>query len=386
MGNTKSNKIKVIVKKCSKYDGKRISGILSDSFRILGLESRLNNIKTVLLKPNLIISKEPHLAATTHPVIIDAVCRSLKKLNKNLKIFIGESSGSVLFDGTKAAFKVCGVEKVAKKWKAKMIYFESSKRKKVAIKKKGTFKEFCLPKEIFECDYMINLPKLKTHTFTKYTGAVKNLFGLLSTDQKMGFHKKFYKQKDFVKNLIDLHRARKPDLNIMDAIVGMEGNGPTSGNPRKFSYLFISEDALALDSIASKSIGFKTKYNPLINYAKKNKILKKVELVGDKILKIKFKKPFGLRSFMPELFGSRLQLFFVPSVSFDSSKCKKCYICIKACPASALTLNSECQKKPNINYKKCLKCYCCHELCPNEAVNIKDPSLKKILNIVLRRK
>ena len=378
------NTSRVIVKKCENYDYNEISSIISDSFKALNLEPELKNIKNVLLKPNLVMAKEPKFAVTTHPVIVDALCENLKKINKNLKIIIGEASGSVLFEGTKKAFKVSGLEDVAKKYDAKIVYFETSKRKKVAVNG-GIIKEFNLPEEILDCDFIINLPKLKTHTFVRYTGAVKNLFGLLSTDQKMNCHKKLHRQKDFVANLINLHNAVKPDLNIMDGVIGMDGNGPTTGHPKKIGYILISQDALALDYTASNLVGFKNKSNPLINYAEKNKLINKIELLGDDIKKIKIKKPFGLRTMIPELLGSKIQNFLIPNVTFDAEKCKKCFVCVKACPAAALKLDKNIHEKPQIDYDICLRCYCCHELCPNKAISLKGP-FKNITNKLLRRK
>lgn len=360
---------KVSVLKCNDYNVEEIYKVIKQSLKNINFEIPKN--KKVLLKPNVLGQKKPELAITTHPAFLDALCRLLKENNN--EIWIGDSSGLASYGGTKIAFKISGIEAVAEKYNAKLISFEGSKRKEIIDNNAKIIKKFILAKEPFMADLIINVPKLKTHVLTKFTGAVKNMFGCIPGGGKSKNHALAPNEDMFANLLLDLYQNIIPNLNIMDAVIGLEGDGPGSaGIPKRIGLIIASKDAVAMDIVASKIIG----YNPLdiktIKYAIERGLFSKiedVEIIGEKDFRIDFKKPQKKPQLVSNLpkpivkFAFNLASF-KPHIS--KKKCKRCGICAKVCPVKAINL----QPYPKFNRKKCILCYCCHENCPYNAIKL----------------
>lgn len=264
-----------------------------------------------------------------------------------------------------------GIAKVCKEEKAKIIDLETSRP--VNNAKNHVIKKFVLAAELKNFDVIINAPKLKTHSLTVYTGAVKNLYGCVPGTIKMGYHAKFKDEHVFSDLLLDLYQTIMPDLTIMDAIVGMEGNGPMSGDPIKLGFVAASDDALALDAVITNCAGIYSKV-PINYLAKKRKWdsvnLKKIKVLG---IKKKFKLKLGdihsyalARIFLRYFKG--LRNFILAKPYCDHDKCIHCENCVKFCPAGAITMV---KGFPEFDYKKCIRCYCCHEVCPANAIYLK---------------
>lgn len=172
----------------------------------------------------------------------------------------------------------------------------------------------------------------------------------------------------------------KPDLAIMDAIVGMEGDGPAQGTPRKVGVVLASKSCVALDVIASEVIGLNPLKIPTTSSAIKRKIeipnLKDVEVVGESVndVKIDFKKPSSTFKKLPPFITNSLSNFFSIDSYIADSNCKKSGLCVEACPVHAI---SEYVKLFSNDKEKCMLCYCCHELCPNSSVELKRFGLRK---------
>lgn len=368
---------KVSILKCNDYNVEQVYKVIKQSLKNIDFEIPKN--KKILLKPNILAQKKPETAIDTHPAVIDALCKLLKENNN--EIWIGDSGGITAYGGTKRAFEISGIEAVAKKYNVKLISFEGSQREEIIDNNAKIIKKFTLAKEPFMVDLIINVPKLKTHVLTKFTGAVKNMFGCVPGGGKSEKHALAPNEDMFSNLLLDVYKNVKPHLNMMDAIIGLEGEGPGSaGIPKKIGLILASKDAVALDIEASKIIG----YNPLeiktIKYAIERGLFTKiddVEVIGEKDFKIDFKKPKikpRLTSNMPEL----IVKFVFNLTSFKpyvkKNKCKKCNICANICPVKAIKLDPY----PKFDRKKCVLCYCCHENCPYNAINLSHNFLIKI--------
>lgn len=106
-------------------------------------------------------------------------------------------------------------------------------------------------------DIIITLPKLKTHVLTAYTGAMKNMFGLMVGNNKAKTHYRFPDKNDFSAYLTDLNIAVKPRYGLMDGILAISGNnGPTNGIPTQVGILAASRNVLALDWMCASLIGY----------------------------------------------------------------------------------------------------------------------------------
>ncbi len=368
---------KVSVLKCNSYNPQEIYKVIKRSLKNINFQIPKN--KKILLKPNVLGQRKPETAVDTHPAVLDALCKLLKENNN--EIWIGDSGGVSAYGGTQVAFKISGIEAVAKKHNVKLISFEGSERKEIIDNNAKVLKKFILAKEPFMVDLIINVPKLKTHILTKFTGAVKNMFGCVPGGGKSAKHALAPNEDMFSNLLLDIYKNVTPQLNIMDAIIGLEGDGPGSaGIPKKAGLILASKDAIALDIEASRIIGYAPLDIKTIKYAIERGLfsnINDVEIIGEKNLKINFKKPTmntGLLSNMPKF----LVRFIFNMTSFrpyvEKNKCKKCNICADVCPVKAITL----QPYPKFDRKKCVLCYCCHEHCPHNAIRLNDYFLIKI--------
>jgi len=325
----------------------------------------LKGAKRVLLKPNLISARPPEDAATTHPAVVEAVCSVLRDFG--IEIIIGDSSAVVLFGGTREAFRVCGIEEAAKKFGAMLVAFETSKRVERKIPGGLYLESVSLPAEVEEADFIINLPKLKTHTLTVYTGAVKNLFGLVSNPERIRLHREADAEQ-FCAALLDVYSAVKPRLSIMDGILAHEGNGPTAGSPLEAGVLAAAADALALDWTLCRMAGLGPKVNPMMNIAARRGLVPAHSITGDGEFPLRLKKPLTVFERAPGFLRSFVMLGAVPKIKFNRGKCVKCGECALKCPAGAITLSPY----PELSAEKCVRCFCCHEVCPVQAVELKD--------------
>jgi len=347
---------KVGIVECKSYNQKRIDAAIQKALKLIDFEFGKN--KKVLLKPNLVVEKSQNPEATvTNRAIIESVCKILKK--NNCKIFIGESS----FTDTSDCFKAYGLDKLAKKYNAKLVIFEQDKLVKVSNPHAKILNSFPISKTLRDVDLIVNLPKLKTHLLMRYTGAVKNLYGVIPGGLKQRLHNKAKGEKNFSNLLLDIYEKIHPQLNIMDGVIGMEGQGPTSGIPVKSGVILCSKNAFALDMASTKLMGLHPKKVYYLNYALKRKLYPSYdfELVGMKKLpSLNFKIPKG------DLTGKMNSFFKEKPIIVNESRCKKCGLCASKCPKKAIKLNPY----PAFNKKKCIRCFCCMEICPNDALSL----------------
>ena len=227
-------------------------------------------------------------------------------------------------------------------------------------------KSFYVSKTLKNIDLIINIPKLKTHQLTKFTGAVKNLYGCIPGGMKQKLHSKAQSEKKFSELLVDIYQNIKPEVNIMDGVVGMEGVGPTSGKPKKAGYILASKNSVSLDATSSKLIGYKAKNILMLKEAAKRKLgSSKFSLVGlKKLPKLDFKKPVVTGKLSKKV---KEFLKIKHPIVVDKKKCVKCGLCARKCPAKAIVLNPY----PEIDPKKCIRCFCCIEICPQDALSLK---------------
>ena len=244
-------------------------------------------------------------------------------------------------------------------------------------------------KPVLEVDKIISIPKIKTHMMTVYSGAVKNMFGIIPGSYKAEYHLRFDDTSDFADLLIDICSFSKPVLTIMDAIIGMEGYGPTNGTPKKVGLVMASRDPYALDAIAAKVIGLEGSQVPTIRKSIDRGLydgnIDGIDILGEAINDVKvedFKKPtvkvaFNFYSLLiPKPLLKRINRFIKPTPRFNKIKCKGCAMCAKSCPPNAITMENG---KPKVQLENCIRCFCCHELCAFDAVQIKRPWFLRLL-------
>ncbi|MDI6606573.1 MAG: DUF362 domain-containing protein, partial [Candidatus Omnitrophota bacterium] len=217
-------KSRVAIKRCASYDSLAVEEAVCGAIDSLGgIEAFVRPASKVLVKPNLLMAKEPEYGVDTHPEVVRGVIRALKKIGCN--IFVGDSP-SVFGDEIENVAEVyarSGVKKICQEEEVNLVEFN----------RRRMHRGIPLTAMLDECDCLVNLPKFKTHNFTILTGAIKNLFGLVVGTYKTEIHKNHFKINDFSKVLVDIYEEAKPCLTVVDGIVAMEGDGPaTAGKLR----------------------------------------------------------------------------------------------------------------------------------------------------------
>ena len=360
----------VAIVDCPGYDPALVSQKVKESLELLGgLEQFIKPGMNVLLKPNFLSAKEPERAITTHPEVAAAVAREVRKLGA--EVTIGDLPGGVK-RGVKRVWRNTGFLDMCQRESIELISFEASGVEKLET----NGRRYYLAKPAIEADFVINLPKLKTHVLTLMTGAVKNMFGLIPGFRKANYHKQFPKPKDFAQVIVDILSLCPPGLTIMDAISSMEGEGPSSGQPYWTNMLISSADPVAVDAIASEIIGLKPDRVPITRAAAEAGLgigwPEAINVIGKSLASAKV-SDFKLTSNRTmELIPKFLVKIIDPLVwvrpDIDKQLCTKCNTCVTSCPVGAMS--SENGEIPLIDYNLCINCWCCHELCPEDSVFI----------------
>jgi uncharacterized protein (DUF362 family)/Pyruvate/2-oxoacid:ferredoxin oxidoreductase delta subunit len=249
--------------------------------------------------------------------------------------------------------------------------FENIARDTTMASLKSRFlSELPVSRAMLEADVLVSVPKMKTHSLTVVTGAVKNMFGLVAGAGKGRSHASAPGIRDFGEVLADIFAIRPPDLTIMDAVVAMEGSGPSSGRPRQVGRVLAGTNAVAVDAVMCRLMGYPPQevYHLNIAASRGHGPLgdDAIEVVGEKPAPVRFKLPTTINRlrFVGRFVNRR---FFAPvsktRLLLDKKLCKKCKICVDGCPTGAMEMDDF----PHINEDICIRCFCCHELCPESA-------------------
>jgi len=247
-------KSKVSIVKLKGYECQETSKAIRKSLDLLGgLENLLEPRSRVFVKINhLSPPSPPEKGIVTHPAFTREVIRLLKELD--CEITVGDDIQSREVDG----FLISGYRALCQQLEVRLVNLKERGFKKVSCQGR-LLNEVYISPLVLETDFILNLPKLKTHSFTAYTGAIKNMFGIIPWGLRHKYHRQFIRNEVFSEMLVDIFSCAPPHLTIMDAVLAMEGEGPGAGKPRKVGVVLASRDAVALDAVATRIIGL----NPL---------------------------------------------------------------------------------------------------------------------------
>lgn len=372
----------VAVVRCKTYDVEAVKPALEEAVNAVnGLDFVMPGMK-IIIKPNLVSFKKPDAAATTHPALLEALVEML--LARGADVTIGDSPGGPhslpLLNRVYTATGMDRVEKLGAKLNRNM------NEKTVDFPEGKVLKNFTYTEYLDEADAIIDFCKLKSHGMLGMSAAVKNLFGTIPGLKKPEVHYKFQNDAEFADMLVDLNEYFKPRLAICDAVVGMEGNGPTAGTPRQIGAIIASKSTYYADVVGAELIGMNIDGLPTLQAAYERGFApassKNLRVYGDiRALTVDdFKAPpvRGL-SFMRKgnvlHFISKAALEHKPTLK--KRLCAGCGECARMCPAKAIEMKN---KKPHINREKCIRCFCCQEFCPRAAMVAHRPLAAKVLN------
>jgi len=362
--------------KCSTYNQSEVDAAVKKAVDLLGgMSVFVKPGNKVLLKPNLLSAKTPDQAITTHPAVVEAVIILVKEAGGIP--MVGDSPAGA-FKSLEEFWNTTGMLEVCRRHSVELISFEKSG----VQQKECNGKKYHLARPVLDADVIINLPKLKTHSLTLMTGAVKNMYGVIPGLKKSMYHKQAPKPWDFSKLVVDIYALAKPHLTIVDAVVGMEGLGPSAGSPRNLCFVMAGQDGVALDSYAAHLLGKKPLEIPTTKIAWQQKVgiadLKQIEVLGDQISPLKDFKwpPNWFYSLIPNFLAKYAARLFWVRPAIDPKLCINCGYCVESCPVSAL---ASVGAVPEFNYKLCINCLCCSEVCPRHAVYQKRSPLARLL-------
>jgi uncharacterized protein (DUF362 family)/Pyruvate/2-oxoacid:ferredoxin oxidoreductase delta subunit len=359
----------VSIVKCHRYEEKEVLESLRRSITLIGgIENFVRPGSRVLLKPNLLYGKPPEKAVTTHPSIIRGMIQIIREAGGIPFIGDSPSVGSLMRAAEKA-----GIKRVAEETQCPLVEFD---KPIVPADRSGKFfKHLEIDQSVLEADVVINLPKWKTHGVVRLTLGVKNLFGCVPGPKKALWHLRAGEShKVFAQVLLDLYRVIQPSLTILDGIVGMEGNGPGSGDPISLGLILASRDPLSIDQIVCDLLEI-PRESVLTNRVAFEEGMGRdgIEVVGEsvgqsKIPHFKLPPPSGVSWNLPGFLRRMLKNGFTSRPMIEDQLCEKCERCVEICPTKALVKKGD---RFHFDYGKCIRCFCCQEVCSGGAIAIK---------------
>ena len=338
-----------------RYD---MQGLLKQKIRksVKLMEARTSMIRPgdrVVIKVNLAVPAAPEAAVGTHPELVRAVVSVLKE--RHARIVLAE-------DCTDEAVQMSGIAGIAADTDVRFLNLRYRPYQDVA---RGP-RTYSYALDVLRADRLISMPKMKTHLYTYYTGAIKNMFGCIPRDERRDLHREMATAA-FSERLVDIFSIRRPDLVIMDGILAMEGVGPTQGKQKAAGLLLISNDGVLLDYYGSALMGYDPGQIAMINIAMRKNLhaCPPESILFSDCAQDAFRSQNWNR--LPILAGSQrkkaLAALFGP-IRVQADQCQTCGVCAGSCPFGAIAL----RPYPQVTMEKCEYCFCCLELCPRMAL------------------
>lgn len=329
--------------------------------------------QSVLVKPNLLTDAPPEKAVTTHPALVREVVRVLRRAGARVQV--GDSPASAV--DLQHVWQATGIADVCREEQVPLLSFEQGGTRTVT--RDGH--SFAIAVAVLDADLIVNLPKVKSHGLTTFTGAVKNFYGVLPGYQKAQLHRTYLKPDRFCRMLRALHAALPPSFSIADGVIGMEGDGPANGNPVALGFLAASPDAVALDLALCETLRIDPARVPYLSDTAGAIPSHPFVRVGQAPHVDHFSVPSGsahLLRRIPEPFLRPAASLIWVRPSFND-RCVACGRCVAACPVHALQLAP--RERPSLSRRHCIACCCCHEVCPAHAIRMRRSPLLRLLGV-----
>ncbi|MDD5155758.1 MAG: DUF362 domain-containing protein [Candidatus Omnitrophica bacterium] len=369
---------KVSIVRCNSYTGPLVWDAVKKSIEALGgISNFIKPESRVLVKPNLLMAKEPEFGITTHPEVVRAVVKVLKEINCRIFIGDGPSVWGAHSENADEVYECTGLKKISEEEGVELVKFD----------KKRWRGKFPLTTWLDNCDHLVSVPKFKTHELTTLTAAIKNLYGLVSDTFKTELHRKYFDVREFCNILVDILEEVRPALSVIDGVIAMEGDGPaTSGKLYEAGVVLAGSDCAALDSILAFIMGLEPCDILTTKEAARRGLgvadIKSIQVLGEPLENV-IERDFELprasltrRLPRPVTDVIRRLIRFYPKV--EHGNCIRCGSCIKACPKKVISMKKE---RISIDYSGCISCFCCQEICPASAIKVKKGAFARLIGL-----
>jgi uncharacterized protein (DUF362 family)/Pyruvate/2-oxoacid:ferredoxin oxidoreductase delta subunit len=325
----------------------------------------------VLVKPNLLTDRAPDQAVTTHPALVRQVVRRLKQAGA--RVAVGDSPASTANLGR--VWERSGIGAVCAEEGVPLLSLEQAGAR--TFERDGF--SFSVARPVLEADRVVNLPKVKSHSLTVLTAAVKNIYGAVPGYAKTALHRQYPKPETFGRLIKTLWQVIPPVWNLADAVVGMEGQGPANGRPVRLGFLAAAEDPFALDRALCAILRIDSRRVP---YLADDENAAPPAVTGDRVTVEAFDIPSGahLLRLLPDWLVRRAGRIVWVRPAFSAAACVRCGLCVKACPVQALALPDG-APAPILDSRRCISCSCCHEICPRDAIRMTQSRVLRALKV-----
>ena len=333
--------------------------------------------RPVLIKPNLMAAREPARAVTTHPAFIRVLGELL--VARGREVIVGDSPAGAV-RGIKRVWEKTGAAEAARAAGARLVSFEAEGS--VPRPVKSRFVEEVRVTRFCDEATVIGVAKLKTHFLTILTGAVKNCLGVIPGLAKAELHRRAPHPDDFAELLVDLLPALAPRFNFVDGVVGLEGDGPASGEARSFGLVVGGYNAAAVDVALAYILGLGADDVPTVKLSVERGLTPPApdivtldaaytDLVFDDVA---MPGSLWLRHLpRPLLRFAGRQFVIKPAVKVDN--CTGCKRCVESCPVGAARMDGDVAE---IDASKCIECLCCYETCADDAVYLRPSRVARL--------
>lgn len=359
----------VHLRACPDYSSRAVEVAVRELLEALpGLHSVRPGAR-VLLKPNLINPLPPDHACCTHPQVIRAVARFC--CDAGWQVLVADEPGYALTGSPAEIYQATGIAHALQNLPLELDLLKRGGYRKVPVPRALRTQEVSIAARVLDADLIINLPKCKTHQQTLYTGAIKNMFGAVAPKERIALHTLGTYQA-LCESLADCFSACVPHVSLMDAVIGMEGKGPSHGTPRPIGFLAASEDSVALDAVVADTVGFRISELRTLTAAADKGLgvanLAQIQVQGedpDHFRCVLQRPPAGIRRGFPRWVGRLIRNAIWVRPVVEPHTCIRCGACAGICPGRAIHLDPHAV----VDYSRCIECFCCQEVCPVGAID-----------------
>ena len=351
---------KVALIKCESYEPEAVYSALCKGFSLLDFNFSVFRDKEILIKPNLCLPIEYNKNITTHPEIV-----------RQLSLILNDTANSITIGDT--AIGAVDAEREVLVWeKTGMLdLLHDSALTKDNLNKDLTFVEADIYNEKMTLPIsrtvlrkrVINVPKMKTHGYMMLSGCIKNMYGILAGDAKKEMHSKAKTKKVFASLLQYIYNLTDCRLNIVDAVVALEGEGPgVLGVPRNTGLIVMGEDGYAVDVVLTWLMKLNIQ-DVLTNVGD----MECIKIVGEEAEA--YREPSFLLPPIDDVTDRKIQHIIQSKKSkltFDKNKCVCCNLCLENCPKHAIHMDVG---SYSVDKEKCILCLVCVETCLKGAIS-----------------